>query len=125
MQVRSKLLLALVTFLCSGVGYFWLTPFALSDVEISYAACDMSTSSEPTVDSGWEGPKYLLSISQPENCGLGIQSVAVQRLGPYLFVRTSFSKPSELTSCFCQHRTSLRIQGLPQSDYRLKVYSWP
>jgi len=116
MQIPSKLVPVLLVSLCAGVGYFALTPFALPGVEIGYGACDMAPPAETTVETAWEGPKYLLSITQPENCGLGIQGTDVQRLGHYLFVRTTFSKPSELTSCFCGHRTSLRISGLPQGD---------
>lgn len=118
--------LALFASLGIIAAYFWLTPLALPGVHMSTGVCDESPSTETMVQSSWSGQVLQVEIDQPENCGVVLHTVSVQRLGSHLFVRTKYRSPSGMyTSCYCRHRTNLSIPGLPRQTFWAHVYSWP
>ena len=127
MRLRSKkAIAALVAVGGLATAYFALTPFALSGVQVTAGVCDESSPGGTSVKSIWAGSVYQLAIDQPENCGVALHSASVQRLGNHLFVRTKFQSPSGMyTSCYCRHRTTLGIPGLPRQAFRAHVYAWP
>jgi len=127
--MRLRLFTTVLVLLVAGgiaTAYFWFAPFALPGVEVASGVCDYSPSAETTVQSNWADPVLHLAIDQPENCGVMLRAISVQRIGGHLFVRTKYHSPSGMyTSCYCRHRTSLSIPDLPRQTYRAHVYSWP
>ncbi|WP_372018047.1 hypothetical protein [Pseudoxanthomonas sp. 10H] len=119
-------LIVLLALAGGALVFFRGTPLALSGVEVASDVCDASLATGTTVRSRWSGDALHLAIAQVENCGLGLESVAVQRVGGHLFVRTGYRAPEgPQPACYCTHRTTLQVRGVPVRDYRVHAYAWP
>lgn len=107
--------------------YFMFTPFAIEGVAVSSRpSCDDQMNGKRSVSSSWKEGALLVEVSEAKTCGLARQSVAVQRIGGRLFVRSSYASPSgELAACLCRHDFSLEVPGVPRQDYDVFVYNIP
>lgn len=107
--------------------YFMFTPFAIEGVAVSSRpSCDDAMDGKRRVSSTWADGALFVDVSEAKTCGLARQSVAVQRIGRRLFVRTIYASPSgELAACLCRHDFSLKVPGVPRQDYDIIVYDAP
>jgi hypothetical protein len=68
----------------------------------------------------------VVDISEAQNCGESQQSLAVQRIGGSLFVRTTYASPSgEVAACICRQNYSVAIPDVPKQSYAVAVYNFP
>lgn len=118
--------LALLGVPALALAWLSLTPLAIHGVEVAAGTCDTSPAAQATTTTRWNGALLELAVDQSQNCAASLDEASVQRVGSHLFVRTRYQAPSDVaTGCNCQHRTNLRVPGLPQRDYTVHVYSWP
>jgi hypothetical protein len=107
--------------------YFMFTPFAIEGVAVSSRpSCDDAMDGRRRVSSSWKDGALLVEVSEAKTCGLALQSVAVQRIGRRLFVRTSYDTPNGmLAACLCRHDFSLKVPDVPRQNYNVIVYDAP
>lgn len=108
-------------------SYFRYTPLAVDGVVVTPgSSCDGSIDAETYSSSVWRGGSLVVEVSEPQNCGLKRQSVAVQRIGGQLFIRTQYFSPTdEAASCMCRQNFSLLVPGVPERNYAITVYNRP
>lgn len=107
--------------------YFRFTPLANGSVTVNPGlSCVGETDVETRSNSRWEGGRLVVDISEAQTCGESQQSVAVQRVGSKLFVRTTYASDSGLVAaCICRQNYSLTIPGVPEQNYGVVVYNFP
>lgn len=107
--------------------YFMFTPFAIEGVAVSSKpGCDDQIDGKRRVTSTWADGALFVEVSEAKTCGLARQSVAVQRIGRRLFVRSPYaSQGGELAACLCRHDFSLKVPAVPRQDYEIIVYNVP
>ncbi len=107
--------------------YFRFTPLAIDGVTVTpRPSCDNATDTKTRSSFEWKDGMLLVDISEAKTCGLRRQSVAVQRIGGRLFVRTTYpSHDGPLAACYCRHNFSLLVPDVPEQDYGIIVYNAP
>lgn len=103
------------------------TPLANGSVTVTPGlSCVDETDVETRCNSRWESGRLVVDISEAQTCGESQQSVAVQRVGSKLFIRTTYASDSGLVAaCICRQNFSLAIPGLPEQNYGIVVYNFP
>ena len=127
MKRLLALLSALVMAALLPLAYFMFMPLGIDGVIVtSRPSCSDAVDSKRRSSSEWKEGVLLVEISEAKTCGLARQSVAVQRIGRRLFVRTAYTSPDgELAACLCRHNYSLMVPGVPDQDYEIIVYNAP
>ena len=126
-----KYLKFLAALLLVGVGtpliYFGLTPLKIAGVTVDQKpSCDDADDTLTYAASRWDGDTLVAGISEPQTCGMLLQSARVQRIGNSLFVRTSYSSlGGPVATCICRQNFDVRIPKMPRADYSISVYNLP
>ncbi len=124
MKLVSNVALTLGAAVVVPMVYFGLTPLAIDGVVVTpRPSCDNKSGRETHSSSRWENGTLVVNISEAQNCGLSQQSVAVQRIGSSLFVRTKYDGVP--AACICRQNFSLAVPGVPEQSYEIAVYNVP
>ena len=120
-------MLAFSTAVVVPLIYFRFTPFAHDRVAVNFRpSCENNMDPSTRSSSRWENGTLVVDISEVQNCGESQQSLAVQRIGAKLFVRTTYASESGLmAACLCRQDFSLTIPGMPEQSYEVNVYNFP
>ena len=107
--------------------YFGFTPLSINGVVVTPGpSCDYDFETGKRSSFTWKSGDLFVDISEVQTCGEERQSVAVQRIGRRIFVRTKYSSPSgEVAACHCRQNFSLVIPGVPERHYEIAVYNLP
>ena len=127
MKRSTILLLALCAVLVAPLAYFSFTPLAIDGVSVTpRASCDDDFDTETHTSSRWQDGMLVVDVSEAQTCGESQQTLAVQRLGGTLFIRTTYESPTgEVAACHCRHSFSVGIPGVPRREYAIAVYNLP
>lgn len=127
MKIPPMFISALGIVIAVPLIYFRYTPFALPSANVNVGlSCTGELDMETRSSSRWEDGQLTASVSEAQTCGQSQQSLAVQRLGSALFIRTKYaSDTGVVAACICRQNYRVTVSEVPKQNYRVLVYNFP